>query len=148
LDLICVKLPLAVKPGQADSSDNELKTIVLEPENLTKWSALGQLPCLTAVILEGLCVSYATAPGLARIAPDEALFYDGIFKDKQYSYAIPPASAISILTQAVHNDENIFTNPYEFLPERWLTPNGARRTDLEKFLMSFSKASRNCLGIK
>jgi hypothetical protein len=48
----------------------------------------------------------------------------------------------------MHADENVFPNADEFIPDRWLKEDGTRRTDLERYLMSFSKGSRQCIGIK
>lgn len=42
----------------------------------------------------------------------------------------------------IHVNPEIFPSPYEFRPERWL-----ENAEFEKFLVSFSKGSRQCLGI-
>ena len=41
-----------------------------------------------------------------------------------------------------HLDSSIFPSPLEFQPSRWLNNKG-----LEKYLISFSKGSRQCAGI-
>ena len=45
----------------------------------------------------------------------------------------------------MHQNESIFPKPLEFIPERWL--DRAERIRLEKYLVPFSKGSRQCLGI-
>jgi cytochrome P450 len=45
----------------------------------------------------------------------------------------------------MHHNETLFPNSYEFIPERWLGDEGSA---LEKYMVSFSKGSRQCLGIK
>jgi len=54
---------------------------------------------------------------------------------------------ISLSTYLMHMDPQIFPNPSTFRPERWLE---AKRTGfpLHKYLVSFSKGSRQCLGMK
>jgi len=41
----------------------------------------------------------------------------------------------------IHHDESIFPNSEEFRPERWEDPL------LERYLVAFSKGSRQCLGM-
>jgi cytochrome P450 len=145
---------LLSKPPVLAKVTQELKSVVKDPENLPTWSTLEQLPYLSSVLLESIRLSYGLVARLARIAPDEALAYEGSFAPlggkpaQQVSYVVPPGSAISILTPIIHHNEDIFPNSHSFVPERWLTPGGARRTDLEKYLLSFSKGSRQCLGMK
>lgn len=42
----------------------------------------------------------------------------------------------------VHHDESIFSDAESFIPERWI-----ENTRLSRFLVPFSKGSRQCLGI-
>lgn len=46
----------------------------------------------------------------------------------------------------VHSSPTIFSDPKEFVPERWIgeNENGKER---EKWLVAFSKGPRSCLGI-
>lgn len=45
----------------------------------------------------------------------------------------------------VHHNEEIFPDSHTFNPDRWLVPNSK---ELDKFLVSFSTGSRQCLGSK
>jgi cytochrome P450 len=45
----------------------------------------------------------------------------------------------------VSHSEEIFTRPYDFLPDRWLQ-SGSK--SLESWLVAFSKGPRSCIGIK
>jgi cytochrome P450 len=45
----------------------------------------------------------------------------------------------------LHNNEETFPNPEKFDPERWMDPTERHR--LEKYLVAFSKGSRQCIGI-
>lgn len=44
-------------------------------------------------------------------------------------------------------DPTIFPEPFEFYPERWIEAkeNGVR---LDQYMVSFTKGSRQCVGIK
>lgn len=43
----------------------------------------------------------------------------------------------------VHRNPDVFGNPDEFIPDRWLGENGRA---LERWLLSFSRGPRSCLG--
>jgi cytochrome P450 len=47
----------------------------------------------------------------------------------------------------VHMDSNIFPDPESFDPDRWLRA-AEQRFRLDRYLVSFSKGSRMCVGIK
>jgi hypothetical protein len=46
----------------------------------------------------------------------------------------------------IHHNEDIFPDSRNFIPERWAEPE--KRRHLEKYLVSFTKGSRQCIGIK
>lgn len=45
----------------------------------------------------------------------------------------------------MHENPDLFPSPRTFDPERWLQPDSAR---LRKYVVPFSKGSRQCLGMK
>jgi len=123
-------------------------TVVDTSSKPPNWSTLEQLPYLSAVILEGLRLSYGGAGRMPRIAPDETLIYEGKFGDKPVRYVIPPGTPISFSGYMINGNKDIFPKPDEFRPERWLTENGTRHKELDGYLFSFGKGTRQCLGIK
>ena len=46
----------------------------------------------------------------------------------------------------MHHDERVFPDSYRFLPERWTDREERKR--LEKYMVAFSKGSRQCVGLK
>jgi cytochrome P450 len=96
---------------------------------------LEQLPYLHATITEGLRMTYGVPHRLLRISPDVAITY----KD----WVIPPGVPVGMSSVFIHDNESIFPSPEEFMPERWLGE-GKR---LERYLVSFSKGSRQCVGL-
>lgn len=48
----------------------------------------------------------------------------------------------------MHHNEDVFPDSHAFIPERWLDEQGLRRPNMDMGLLSFSKGSRQCLGIK
>ena len=57
-------------------------------------------------------------------------------------WVIPPNTPVDMTDVLIHQDESIFSNATSFVPERWI---GNPR--LDRYLVSFSKGSRQCLGI-
>ena len=47
----------------------------------------------------------------------------------------------------IHYNPTIFPNPRGFDPERWIRA-AEKGENLSKYLVSFTKGSRQCLGIK
>lgn len=105
-------------------------------------AALEGLPYLTAVVKEGLRLSYGLAARSQRIDPDRPL----VFVDKSRcgkEWTIPPGTSVSMTSAHIHHNEDIFPDSHRFVAERWLGDAGRR---LDKYMVSFSKGSRNCLG--
>ncbi|KAL6718220.1 hypothetical protein ACLMJK_004308 [Lecanora helva] len=99
---------------------------------------LEKLPCLSAVILEGLRISYGVSHRLQRVCPDQTINY--------HDYEIPPGTPISMTSVLIHDNPAIFPEPRVFKPKRWmpLEKEGAR---LQKYLVAFCRGSRQCLGM-
>ena len=113
----------------------ELREAILDPTSIPPLAQLERLPYLHAVVLEGHRVSYGVVSRLQRISPDQPLHY----KD----WVIPAGTPVSMTSIMQHEDLNKFPNPKKFDPNRWL--NASER--LEKYLVNFSKGTRQCLGI-
>ncbi|KAL3424986.1 hypothetical protein PVAG01_04267 [Phlyctema vagabunda] len=99
-------------------------------------NTLEHLPYLTAVIKEALRLSYGVSGRLTRVAPENELVYG--------EYVLPRGTSISMTTVHLHHNETNFPESKTFLPERWL---GDAGRDRDRFLTSFSRGSRGCLGI-
>lgn len=52
---------------------------------------------------------------------------------------------VSIAAPFLHDNPDIFTNPEQFDPDRWLQPDSR---ELETYLVPFSKGPRSCIGVK
>nr|WGZ60588.1 cytochrome P450 [Fusarium tricinctum] len=114
----------------------------LDPENL-KWTDLEQRPYLWAVIHEALRVMPGVSHRSARIAREEDLVYKS--KDGNVEWVIPRGTPIGMTSMINHWNKEIFPNPDDFTPERWLD-NGKPNYKLQKLLISFGKGSRACIG--
>lgn len=103
-------------------------------------SALENCQYLVAVVQEATRLSYGVASRLQRISPDKEM----IFRDSNSGkdWIIPPGTPVGMTSVLVHQDPSIFPDPHSFSPERWI-----ENPRLDRFLVSFSKGSRQCLGI-
>ena len=116
----------------------ELSTLPEYPKGHMKWHDLEKLPYLTAIIMEGLRLSYGTATRLARIAPDRVLEYG--------DWKIPPGTPVSMTNLLIFQNEDVFPEALSFVPDRWMKAAERKRSD--KYFQPFMRGTRNCLGIK
>ncbi|KAL1651883.1 hypothetical protein SLS58_000006 [Diplodia intermedia] len=113
------------------------------PSAIPPWTTLEQLPYLNACIHESLRLSYGVPTRLARSSPDEPIIYKG--PDK--TWIIPPRYSVGMSAYQIHHDEALFPESRTYQPERWLDRSGKRDRHLDQYLLSFSKGSRQCLGM-
>ena len=131
---------LLANPSKLYRLRKELEAIEEEDAaSLSRWQRLEQLPYLSAIVSEGLRLSYGVSHRLPRVSPDTALHYG--------DWVIPPGTPVSMTQMLVHNNPQIFTSPLTFLPERWLPDAGPSSSLLKHFLVPFSRGTRQCVGI-
>lgn len=131
---------LLAQPAILKKLKAELQTAIPDPTSHLSITMLEQLPYLTACVQEALRLGYGTSTRLPRIAPDETIVFTDSKRGKDWT--IPPGTPVSMTCPLIHHDEAIFPDSHTFRPERWL-----ENPQLEKYLVSFSKGSRQCIGI-
>ena len=136
------------QPAILEKLTKELETVVKDSKTLPGWLVLETLPYLGAVIQEGLRLSYGVSSRTARVATGEDLVYRGEWEKRDVEYVIPKGYAVGMSAYVTHHNERTFPDSYAFVPERWLDENNQRRKDVEKSMLTFSKGSRSCLGMK
>lgn len=115
-----------------DSSSTDLKQAQI------RLRTLESLPYLTATIREGLRLGTGVPHRLQRVSPTTALHIDG--------YDLPPGTPVSMSAMLMHYNPDVFPEPEMFNPDRWL-PLDTEGKRLNKYLVPFSKGSRQCVGI-
>lgn len=128
---------LLADPKLLERLQDELASAIPDSHFRPTWAQLEKLPYLKAVIQEGLRVGCGVSHRLQRIAPDVDLRYR--------DFIIPKGTPVGMTSILQHHDPRIFPNPDTFHPERWLHEDGKH---LAKYLVPFSKGSRNCVGMK
>lgn len=128
---------LSKNPSMLQKLRAELGSIQPIPQSVPRLQQLEQMPYLTSIILEGLRLSIGVSARLARIS--QQIIEYGEWK-------IPPGTPISMSNYFICHDETVFPDSHAFEPERWMDPMERKR--LERYLVVFSKGTRNCLGFK
>ncbi|KAF2101805.1 putative cytochrome P450 [Rhizodiscina lignyota] len=106
-------------------------------------SRIEKLPYLTAVLKEGLRLSYGICGRLPRIAEVPLMVQPA---DDYKAWVIPPGTPVSMDSYFMHTDASVWgEDVMEFKPERWLDKDEAKR--LERYLVPFTKGGRMCVGI-
>lgn len=114
----------------------ELEKAIPDTATIPSLQELEHLPYLSAVICEGLRISYGTVHRLQRVHPDKSL----IFRD----WTIPPGTPVGMSPQDMHDDPNVFPEPRKYDPSRWL---GSEKGEKLKYLLNFGRGTRQCVGM-
>ncbi|KAI0277341.1 putative cytochrome P450 [Russula aff. rugulosa BPL654] len=115
---------------------DEVRTAWPVLDQAPHYEDLEKLPFLTAVIKETLRMAISTPAGLPRVVPPSGAVISGVH--------VPGGAIVSQSAFYVLFSEEIFAQPHDFLPDRWLQPESKA---LEGWLVPFSKGPRRCLGI-
>jgi len=137
LMLTFITFHLLSNPTLLRKLKEELTKAIPNPDVITPEATLAKLPYLTGVIKEGLRLGYGISGRLYRIPQEPVTFSSG-----DRDWIIPPGTPVSMTSVLIHHDESIFPNSNEFRPDRW-----TGNPQLDRYLVSFSKGSRSCLGI-
>ncbi|KAI1095546.1 putative cytochrome P450 [Rostrohypoxylon terebratum] len=123
---------------------SELKDAIPDATSRPSWTELEKLPYLIRLRL-----SYGLSTRLQRISPDGPMLYEpsDFVTASKSQYMIPQGTPVGMTSVMIHHDPNIFPNSKEFKPSRWLDAEGNMDRTLEKYLLNFSKGSRQCIGI-
>lgn len=99
---------------------------------------LEKLPYLTAVIKEGLRLSFGVIGRLPRVVPASGATF--------HSHYLPQDTIVSMSSWLMHRDPSVFSSPNTFSPERWLISDAESRR-LDRNLVPFGRGSRQCVGM-
>ncbi|KAL8785036.1 MAG: hypothetical protein Q9195_008796 [Heterodermia aff. obscurata] len=135
--LSVISYHIIANPNIQEKLEKELEAAFSDPASPVRWGQLEQLPYLSAIIQEGLRWAPGVSHRLQRISPDIDLHY----KD----WTIPRGTPVGMTSILMHENPSLFPNPRAFDPDRWLQADSAR---LRKYIVAFTKGSRQCLGIK
>jgi cytochrome P450 len=117
----------------------ELRAAIPDPAVIPSLTRLEQLPYLRAVINEGHRFSHGVSTRLQRL-PHTPLTYR--------EWTIPARTPVSMSSLIQHRDRDLFPSPEKFDPQRWLGDSTSKTAPVPtKYLVHFSKGTRQCLGM-
>ncbi|KAJ5120040.1 hypothetical protein N7448_010709 [Penicillium atrosanguineum] len=109
----------------------------INADRIPRADVCDKLPYVDAVIKETLRL-YAPLPGSEPRSLGSTTTIDG--------YTIPPRTTVSISPYALHRNPDVFKNPLEFNPDRWLDST-KEATEAKKWFWAFSSGGRMCIGM-
>lgn len=130
---VCIHYLLA-NPSILQALTDEIIAKFDKEEDIRGTSTRG-LKYLRAVCLEALRVFAPLPLGLPRVVPQGGALVDG--------YPVPEGFIVSTNPYAASLSPTNFSNPQEFIPERWL---GKNEKDVLDATRPFSLGNRSCLG--
>ncbi|KAL8835044.1 MAG: hypothetical protein Q9170_003472 [Blastenia crenularia] len=136
--LACLIYRLLSNPPILARLRRELMTAMPDPDLLPTGAQVEHLPYLTAIVQEGIRLHPGATLRMTRVAPDEHLYFSTAEKD----WVIPRGTPMAMSARLLQRRPDLFPDPDAFRPERWL---GNPR--LDRYLISFSKGTRACLGV-
>ncbi|KAL8911000.1 MAG: hypothetical protein Q9171_003769 [Xanthocarpia ochracea] len=116
----------------------ELETAFPDGHQSITFEKAKQLPYLTAVLREVLRCSNPLPGRLPRVVPPEGASVDGI--------DLAPGVIVHTSAYLLNRHESVWgPDSREFKPDRWL---GGQPQALDKYMTSFNRGARQCLGMK
>ena len=115
---------------------NEVDSVLYQGEIVAPYDKVKNLPFLRACLDEGLRLIPPTSAGLPRRTPPEGASILGDW--------IPGDTSVSMTIYGAHRLPEIFPEPEEYQPQRWLDPETPRR--MEPYFIPFPAGARGCIG--
>ncbi|RMI99785.1 hypothetical protein CDV36_015953 [Fusarium kuroshium] len=128
---------LSRNPYWQSMVQKELDELPREPDNLPDWAALNKMPILEACMRESYRLNPVASGRAERVLAKDTR-YGEIFIQKN---TIASASTI-----ALHLDPEVWVDPLEFNPRRWLDATPEEFVRLERWFVPFGYGARLCLG--
>lgn len=127
-ELLGLDTPLKHVPGQ---------TVAIE--DITSPQDIDKLPILHAVLMETLRLWPSVPGGQPRVVPRPCNL--GGYEN------IPPGTIVQSYASTLHRMPDVFPDPCEWKPERWLEASPEHLALMKKWFWGFGSGGRMCLGI-
>lgn len=101
--------------------------------------AVDQLPLLDAILQETLCRWIAVPGPQFRRTPPEGCSLAGFDN-------IPGGVRVSCLAYSLHRNPNVFEDPLEWKPERWLEATPDKLKEMRRWFWAWGSGGNMCIG--
>ncbi|XP_078574367.1 1,25-dihydroxyvitamin D(3) 24-hydroxylase, mitochondrial-like isoform X5 [Branchiostoma floridae x Branchiostoma japonicum] len=126
---------LSRRPELQDRLHQEV-TQVIDQDKVMTWDHLKDLHLLKAIIKETLRL-YPVAPNVSRVLQEDTVLM---------GYMLPAKTCVVAQVYAMGRDPQLFPDPDEFKPERWLRTGEAHDEINPYSSLPFGFGPRSCLG--
>ncbi|KAJ5427840.1 hypothetical protein N7491_008282, partial [Penicillium cf. griseofulvum] len=119
----------------------ELCTAVPDEDSIPSFSQVDGLPFLDAVIQEVIRLHPGVINRQMRVPASQPVIY----QDKNGSgrkYVVPAGFLVSISPLCLRLNPDVYKDPYEFHPQRWID-----NPQLARAFLGFSRGTRSCVGM-
>jgi cytochrome P450 len=131
MNLATIMRNLALYPDKYERLKEEVKHNISRGSDAVEVQAL---PYLNAVVKEALRISMANPTRLPHIVPSGGWTFKGTY--------FPAGSLVGCSGFELHFNSDIFPEPTEFVPERWLEATD----EMSKYWFAFGAGSRACIA--
>ncbi|KAK0704506.1 cytochrome P450 [Lasiosphaeris hirsuta] len=142
--LTYVHYELARRPEVQSALRTEL--LAAEPDLITADNTFGDpkaiesLRLLDAIVTETLRIHPPAGAALPRTTPGPGTSTIGGFE------GIPPGVRVEARAWALHRNPDVFPEPEEWRPERWLGATPGQLTEMKRWFWAFGSGPRMCTG--
>jgi cytochrome P450 len=118
------------------ASSKRVQSLLRDELTSNPSTPFDQLPYLDAVVKEALRCFPAIPMSMPRYVPRGGATIEGFW--------LPAQTIVSCQAYTLHKDPNVFPDPLEFSPERWLDKEG--EAERNRWFFAFGVGGRGCLG--
>ncbi|KAK0635458.1 cytochrome P450 [Bombardia bombarda] len=136
---------LLANPAEFAKVKAEVIAAIPDASQIPSFSQVESLPYLNAFIQETIRVHPGVVSRLPRVSPDLPIVYkvkNGKNSRNGAEYFIPAGTSLNMTAQISHMNPDIFQDPYEFRPQRWIDD-----PRLDRAFIGFARGTRNCIGM-
>ena len=119
----------------------ELIAAIPDEESIPSFAQVDGLPYFNAVVNEVVRLHPGVMNRQMRVPQNEPVVYRNDKVNSGREYVVPPGFLVSVSPLCMHMNPEVFKDPYEFRPQRWIDD-----PKLARAFLGFSRGTRSCLG--
>jgi cytochrome P450 len=130
---------LLAHPDELGKLREELERAIPDTDTIPSFSQVDGLPYFNAIVQEVVRLHPGVMNRQPRISPDLPINYCDKYTGT--NYYLPPGTLTTMSPLTTHMNPEVFDDPYEFRPQRWID-----NPKIGRAFLGFSRGSRSCLG--
>lgn len=130
---------LLAHPEELHKLRAELIQAIPDADEVPSFSQVDGLPYFNAIVQEVIRLHPGVMNRQPRVSPDLPIAYHD--RKTGRDYTLPPGTLTTMSPLTTHMNPEVFVDPYEFRPQRWID-----NPTIARSFLGFSRGSRSCLG--